>query len=144
MIDDEDLKRMGLFDNKTDLYKIDKELLYFRNESLPKKEKLVFNKHNKSLMREKGILESFGMGGSNCWAVSGEISEKGKPILSCDPHMNKWLQSNMYLTRLSWGEDYYLAGGSTPGNPLFTYVCSFSFVFGVSVLNTDVDDLYVE
>ncbi len=27
--------------------------------------------------------------GSNCWVVHGSKTETGKPILSCDPHLNK-------------------------------------------------------
>lgn len=42
VIPDEDLKRMGIFDDKGNIYDIEKELLYFRNESEPKKDKLHF------------------------------------------------------------------------------------------------------
>ena len=52
-------------------------------------------------------------GGSNCFAVHGNHTESGKPILSCDPHLAKMQSSFWYLTRISWtakddktGEEY--------------------------------------
>ncbi len=67
MIDDEDLKRMGLFDDKSDIYKIDKNLLYFHSDDKPKKEKLTYKKES----HESKITDTGGNIGSNCWAVSG-------------------------------------------------------------------------
>lgn len=67
MIDDEDLKRMGLFDDKTDIYDVDKDLLYFRSDSEPKKEKLIFTENK----FDSNFGDMGGNIGSNCWAVSG-------------------------------------------------------------------------
>ena len=42
VIDDEDLKMMGLYDDKSDIYKIDKDLLYYRADNEPKVDKLHY------------------------------------------------------------------------------------------------------
>lgn len=40
----------------------------------------------------KDTVAEFGGGiGSNCWVISGNHTESGKPILSCDPHLVKWM-----------------------------------------------------
>jgi penicillin amidase len=82
--------------------------------------------------------------GSNCWAVAGKFTESGKPMLSCDPHLMKWLQTKWYLSRLSWGDGFYLAGGSTPGFPLFTYARAKNIAYGATAINPDISDLFVE
>jgi hypothetical protein len=46
VIPDEDLKRMGIFDDTGDIYEIEKELLYFRDDSEPKKDKLHFERES--------------------------------------------------------------------------------------------------
>jgi hypothetical protein len=46
VIPDEDLKRMGIFDETGDIYAIEKELLYFRNDSESKKDRLHFKQES--------------------------------------------------------------------------------------------------
>lgn len=132
---------MGNFDSDSNLYEIDHDLLYYRKAHEPKKEKLSYKKGYWHHKRQVGN----GMGiGSNCWAVSGNHTESGKPILSCDPHLMKWMQSKWYMVKLSWGDGNYLAGGSTPGLPLFTYARSKDVAWGATALNPDLSDLFVE
>jgi acyl-homoserine lactone acylase PvdQ len=45
--------------------------------------------YDKEAWHEEEFVGSAGGIGSNCWVVSGEHSKSGKPILSCDPHLNK-------------------------------------------------------
>jgi hypothetical protein len=45
VIDDVDLKRMGLFDDTGDIYEIDKNLLYYRTDDQPKKSHLHYEKN---------------------------------------------------------------------------------------------------
>jgi penicillin G amidase len=82
--------------------------------------------------------------GSDCWAVSGKHTASGKPILSCDPHLMKWLQSKWYMITLKWGEDEFLAGGTNMGVPVFSYGRSKHLTWGVTALNPDNSDLFVE
>jgi penicillin amidase len=105
---------------------------------LPWKNKMYFN----SKTRMKALITS-GIG-SNSWAISGKHTESGKPLLASDPHLMKWLQSKWYLTRLTWGEDNFVAGGSSPGFPLFTYCRSKNLAYGATAINPDISDLFVE
>ena len=91
--------------------------------------------------------------GSNCFAVHGNNTESGKAILACDPHLNKVSNSGWYLTRLSWKEtdretgekyDTYMLGGSIVGMPFFTYARTPYMGFGVTALNPDIKDMFVE
>ena len=118
----------------------------------PKKEKLVVE--SKSKLKDDRSYRNLGMsGGSNCWVVHGEHTERGKPILSCDPHLQKTMLSTWYLTRISWnatdeatGEEYktYISGGSYVGIPDFTYKRGPFGTYGATALNPDVMDLFVE
>lgn len=93
VIDDEDLKRMGLYDDIFDIYAIDKNLLHYipdSNATSKKDKKLHFNKE--AWHETSSPVGDAGPGvGSNCWAVHGKHTESGYPILSCDPHLMKWL-----------------------------------------------------
>ena len=51
--------------------------------------------------------------GSNSWAVSGERSETGKPLLANDPHLGLTVPSVWYFAHLSWpGRD--IVGATFP------------------------------
>lgn len=89
--------------------------------------------------------------------MHGNYTEKGKPFLACDPHLNKAASSYFYLTRISWNEtrlaeetgeeeEYktYLIGGTLIGVPQFMYGRTPFASWGVTALYPDVMDLYVE
>ena len=80
---------MGIYEEDAHLYDIDKDLLYFRTEEQPKKEKLSYAKE--TWHGKQPIIDGSSGIGSNCWAVSGEHTQSAKPMLSCDPHLMKWL-----------------------------------------------------
>ena len=83
--------------------------------------------------------------GSNCWAVHGNHTESGKPLLTCDPHLMKWLQSKWYMINIRWGDnDEFIMGGSSPGMPLFTYARTKYVAWGATAVNPDITDLFVE
>ena len=95
----------------------------------------------------------FSMGGSNCYGVHGDHTQSGKPLLACDPHNLKVVNSIWYLTRLSWnetdsstGEEYqtYMLGGSIVGMPFFTYARTPFGGIGATALNPDITDVFVE
>ena len=90
VIQDVDLKKTDLYDDQANIYDYDPDLLYFRRPDQPKKEKLHFDKET---WHERKHAEIGGAGGigSNCWAVHGNHTESGKPLLTCDPHLMKWL-----------------------------------------------------
>jgi acyl-homoserine lactone acylase PvdQ len=73
---------------------------------------------------ESNWFDISGGGASNCWAIHGNYTHGGKPILACDPHILKSTQSSFYSARVSWkkdGQRVYIAGGSTTGTPGFYY-----------------------
>lgn len=61
-----------------------------------KKEKLPF----------ESIIGGWDNIGSNCWAVHGNFTQSGKPIISCDPHLAKNIHSTWYPTRIAWNEKF--------------------------------------
>eukprot|EP00347_Sterkiella_histriomuscorum_P009270 403341851 len=142
LISDEDLKDQGRYKEHTDIYESNSDLLYFSEEGKPKKEKLHFNKEE--WHQEQADIASGGSLGSNCWAVHGKHTESGKPLLACDPHLMKWLQSKWYMITLQWGEDEYLMGGSHIGLPLFSYARTKYMAWGATAINPDVSDLFIE
>jgi len=56
------------------------------------------------------------LGGSNAWAVSGEMTETGKPILAGDPHLSYGAPGFWYLVRMEF-PGTVLAGATMPGSP---------------------------
>ena len=103
-ISDEDLKKIGMYEegNAENLFSIDNDLLHLRRN---KKDKLDIKAE---LEKEKLPFENLVQGwdniGSNCWAVHGNFTKSGKPMLSCDPHLQKMVSGFWYQTRLSWNE----------------------------------------
>ena len=139
------------------LYTIDDSLLYMP----PKADKLEVDPSRK----QKEDVSSYRLniqnaGGSNCFAVHGDHTQKGKPFLACDPHQIKSVNSQFYLTRLTWNEtktidsnedkdadlEYktYLVGATLVGVPVFSYGRSPYASWGVTALYPDVMDLFIE
>lgn len=106
-------------------------------------------------MKHPSLLSSWEMTGSNCWAVHGNHTESGKPILSCDPHLAKFTNPTWYLTRIAWNETTiedgvretyrtHITGYSILGAPYFTYLRTPFVAGGVTSLNQDSQDLFLE
>src|SRR5690606_20167070 len=79
--------------------------------------------------------------GSNSWAVSGNLTTSGFPILCNDPHLqltfpNIWLQ--MQLT----SNDVNVYGVSIPGTPAVIIGFNENIAWGVTNGATDVKDWY--
>ena len=101
---DEDLKKIGMYEegNAENLFSIDNDLLHLRKN---KKDKLDIKAElDKDKLPYSGLFEGWETLGSNCWAVHGNFTKSGKPMLSCDPHLAKGLFSTWYPTRISWNE----------------------------------------
>lgn len=63
----------------------------------------------------RGIVQP--AGGSNTWAVGGERSSSGKPLLAGDPHLQaNQLPALMFEVRARVGDDFWL-GATIPGLP---------------------------
>ena len=82
-------------------------------------------------------------GASNAWAVSGERSATGAPLLATDPHL--WLSAPgiWYLARLS-GPGLDVIGGTIAGIPAVLIGRNRDFGWGLTTAQIDDQDLYIE
>jgi penicillin amidase len=81
--------------------------------------------------------------GSNAWAVRGQRSASGKPLLASDPHLRLSLPSIWYEAHLEGG-DYRVTGATFPGMPGVAIGHNEHIAWGVTNAMTDVQDLYIE
>ncbi len=80
---------------------------------------------------------------SNNWVVSGKHTVTGKPLLANDPHLNASAPSVWYMTHLTT-PDNRVAGVSVAGLPGIAIGHNEHMAWGVTSLEPDVQDLYVE
>jgi penicillin G amidase len=81
--------------------------------------------------------------GSNAWAVSGERSVTGKPILASDPHLDFGIPSTWYMVHLR-APDLNVTGVALPGMPAVIIGHNENIAWGITNLGFDVQDLYRE
>lgn len=85
------------------------------------------------------------LAGSNAWAVCGERSATGTPLLAADPHLEvNRLPAIWYEAALVWGNGQYVMGASLPGCPLFGVGRSRHVAWGVTHMKGDLVDFFVE
>lgn len=81
--------------------------------------------------------------GSNNWVVSGEKSESGAPLLADDPHLGLNTPSIWYQMHLKSPEQN-VSGVIFAGVPGIILGHNESVAWGVTNVNPDVQDLYIE
>lgn len=81
--------------------------------------------------------------GSNCWAVHGKHTKSGQPILACDPHLFKFTNSQWTFAHLKWKDNYQI-GACVPGMFTFSHSRTKYNSYGVTSMNADGIDIYVE
>jgi penicillin G amidase len=82
-------------------------------------------------------------GGSNGWAVSGERSASGKPLLANDPHLRLTAPPVWYFAHLhAPGID--VIGATLPGVPGVVIGRNRRIAWGFTNTGSDVQDLYLE
>ncbi|MDL2345291.1 penicillin acylase family protein [Deinococcus sp. MIMF12] len=81
--------------------------------------------------------------GSNNWVISGSRTASGKPILADDPHLALSSPMLWYLADLR-GPTLRVIGASIPGLPSIVIGRNDRIAWGVTNVNPDVQDLYVE
>jgi len=81
--------------------------------------------------------------GSNNWVVSGDLTGDGRAILANDPHLSIQMPSIWYEVALH-GPDIDVAGFSFAGVPGVVVGHNESIAWGVTNVNPDVQDLYIE
>jgi penicillin amidase len=80
--------------------------------------------------------------GSNNWALAGERTASGRPILANDPHRALPLPSLRYLVHVDCPE-FAFAGGGEPMLPGISFGHNGQMAFGLTVVPIDQEDLYV-
>ncbi|HEY1596554.1 MAG TPA: penicillin acylase family protein, partial [Thermoleophilaceae bacterium] len=81
--------------------------------------------------------------GSNNWAVSGERSATGMPLLAGDPHITTAMPDSWYTIEASTPE-LELRGGSMPGFPGLVIGHTRHVAWSFTNVMADVQDLFVE
>ena len=81
--------------------------------------------------------------GSNCWAVSGDLTSSGRPLLASDPHRPLLLPSLRYVCHLV-APGWNVIGAGEPTLPGVALGHNERIAFGFTVAQFDQTDLYVE
>ena len=80
---------------------------------------------------------------SNNWAVSGQRSQSGKPILANDTHLDYSSPGTWYLARIKT-PTLDLAGVTAPGAPFIVIGHSDQIAWAFTTTTGDVEDLFIE
>ena len=81
--------------------------------------------------------------GSNSWVLAGSRTKSGRPILANDPHLALRSPSVWYLARIE-APGYSVSGATLPGVPGVIIGHNARIAWGLTSLEPDVQDLYVE
>lgn len=90
-----------------------------------------------------GLSFDPGQGGSNNWVVDATLSASGSPMLANDPHRPILLPSLRYLVHLH-APGWNVIGAGEPALPGVAVGHNEQVAWGITVVNTDQCDLYVE
>lgn len=93
------------------------------------------------------VAEATGVGadgrGSNAWVLSGSRTTTGRPLLASDPHLSAQTPAFWYLARLAY-DGHRVVGATVPGLPGVQIGRNDHISWGVSTINVDGQDLYLE
>ena len=78
-------------------------------------------------------------GGSNAWAISGEHTQSGAPILANDPHLGHTAPGIMYLAHLQT-PDFEATGATIPGIPVVVIGWGQDVAWGLTTAFSDWED----
>jgi penicillin amidase len=81
--------------------------------------------------------------GSNNWAITGELSSSGKPILATDPHQPHSLPNAFFYVHLNAGS-WDAFGAAFPGVPYFMMGYTADIAWGLTTGFIDCYDLFIE
>jgi penicillin amidase len=81
--------------------------------------------------------------GSNAWAIAGSHTASGKPLLSNDMHLEYSLPGIWYMTHLA-APGLDVSGVAVPGVPGVMVGHNQRIAWGITNLQFDVQDLYIE
>ena len=137
-------------DNKIRKEDLDKDILKLYNAFRRPVKFMVEHLHEEfrkkknneiSKLVEFDEFDEFGIG-SNNWAISGEKSFNGYPILANDPHRSIVAPSLRYISHLN-APGWDVIGGGEPEIPGISIGHNGFGAWGLTVFRTDAEDLYV-
>ena len=138
---DEKIRKEDLDQDILGLYNAFRKPIEFKKEYIQdkfrKKDVLAISFSEKIEDRE----DEFSIG-SNNWAISGEKSSNGFPILANDPHRSIVAPSLRYITHLV-APGWNVIGGGEPEIPGISIGHNGFGAWGLTVFRTDAEDLYV-
>ncbi len=88
-------------------------------------------------------LPSSPQGASNAWAVSGEFTESGRPLLANDPHLGFALPSTWYLARIETPSSAR-TGATVAGVPFLILGHNETVAWGMTATQSDLQDVFIE
>lgn len=92
---------------------------------------------------ENAGLYAEDLAASNNWVVSGLHTLSGKPLLANDPHLAPSAPSIWYMVDLS-APGFHVAGVTVPGGPGVVIGHNDRIAWGITNVEADVQDLYIE
>ncbi len=85
------------------------------------------------------------LAGSNAWAVGPRRSATRGALLASDPHLEvNRLPAIWYEVALHWGDNQYAMGATLPGCPLMAVGRTPRLAWGVTYMQADTSDFFVE
>ena len=81
--------------------------------------------------------------GSNGWVISGNRTRSGKPLLANDPHSRQSVPTKWYQATLNV-DGMVTSGVTLPGIPFVVIGRNNHVAWGITALNADETDLYLE
>jgi|GEM_PF-7637 len=95
------------------------------------------------VLGDAGDLGAAPMGASNAWAVRGNFSGTGGPILANDPHLGFAAPILWYLVRIETPKGQQV-GATAPGVPFIILGHNGAIAWGLTTTQTDQQDVFVE
>lgn len=95
-----------------------------------------------SFLPKEEAVRTHAAGGSNNWIISGSRTISGHPILANDPHRSITLPSLRYMVHLN-APGWHVIGGGEPVIPGVSIGHNDAGAWGLTIFETDGEDLYV-
>lgn len=102
----------------------------------------IINKIADKIKTAMGMKDWQGKGSDN-WVVSGRYTDTGMPLLANDPHLQLNSPGVWYLAELK-GPSLHVIGATLPGSPLVVIGHNDYIAWGVTNVNPDNQDIYIE
>jgi penicillin amidase len=99
--------------------------------------------HMRQLPHYRNALSREARGGSNLWAVSGALTQSGRPLVANDPHLTLGIPTIFYPIGLEL-DDEPVFGHSFAGAPGIIHGYNRSIAWGSTYSYTDVTDWFSE